>query len=252
MTVDLQNMTVPEDGMAELGAKIAQHPTLSHHSSPAVLSRMLLARHLHVDDAYVLWEGWAAWREDEKPELIDEASVAPQLAVQTVSVTGMDKSGRTCVILRTRNHVPGQFPFEDMLRLTIWVLETSTSRSVKTSGTGYITAIWDCKGQGFRNLDTALATHKPGIIHIMKVGGPRMGTERLHVPCAYASPEMSVAHIPTSCCLCPSLIPDPRRSTLNSWAGVLSRVLADPPHRQQQLGLPGVLDGHLPLHRRAD
>ncbi|EWM30222.1 cral trio domain containing protein [Nannochloropsis gaditana] len=168
MTVDLQNMTVPEDVMAELGAKIAQHPTLSHHSSPAVLSRMLLARHLHVDDAYVLWEGWAAWREDEKPELIDEASVAPQLAVQTVSVTGMDKSGRTCVILRTRNHVPGQFPFEDMLRLTIWVLETSTSRSVKTSGTGYITAIWDCKGQGFRNLDTALATHKPGIIHIMK------------------------------------------------------------------------------------
>jgi len=56
-----------------------------------------------------------------------------------------------------------------MLRLTIYVLETSTTRSVKTSGTGYITAVWDCQGQGYRNLDAALATAKPGIISIMKV-----------------------------------------------------------------------------------
>lgn len=167
--VDLQNMTVPEDIIKELGDKIAEHPTLSHHSSPAVLSRMLLARHLNVQDAYVLWEAWAAWREKHQPQLIEEAHVAPQLAVQTVSIAGQDKNGRTCVLLRTRNHVPGQFPFEEMLRLTIYVLETSTTRSVKTSGTGYITAVWDCNGQGYRNLDAALATAKPGIISIMKV-----------------------------------------------------------------------------------
>jgi hypothetical protein len=167
--VDLKNMTVPEDVVKELGDKISEHPTLSHQSSPAVLSRMLLARHLNVEDAYVLWEAWAAWREEHQPHLIEEAHVAPQLAVQTVSIAGQDKSGRTCVLLRTRNHVPGQFPFEEMLRLTIYVLETSTTRSAKTSGTGYITAVWDCNGQGYRNLDAALATAKPGIISIMKV-----------------------------------------------------------------------------------
>ncbi|GAB5030265.1 cral trio domain containing protein [Nannochloropsis oceanica] len=166
--VDLKNMTVPEDVIKELGDKIAEHPTLSHHSSPAVLSRMLLARHLSVQDAYVLWEAWAAWREEQQPHLIEEAHVAPQLAVQTVSIAGQDKNGRACVLLRTRNHIPGQFPLEEMLRLTIYVLETSTTRSVKTSGTGYITAVWDCQGQGYRNLDAALATAKPGIISIMK------------------------------------------------------------------------------------
>lgn len=65
--------------------------------------------------------------------------------------------------------IPGQFPIEDMLKLTVYVLETATTRSLKTSNTHYFTAIWDCAGQGFRNLDTALVTHKPGIIHIMKV-----------------------------------------------------------------------------------
>ncbi len=91
--VDLQNMTVPEKVIKELGDKIAEHPTLSHHSSPAVLSRMLLARHLNVQDAYVLWEAWAAWREEHQPHLIEEAHVAPQLAVQTVSIAGQDKNG---------------------------------------------------------------------------------------------------------------------------------------------------------------
>ena len=69
-------------------------------------------------------QSWAAWREDQKPHLIAENHVAPQLSVRTVAIEGVDKEGRTCVLLKTRNHTPGQFPFEDMLKFMIYVHET--------------------------------------------------------------------------------------------------------------------------------
>lgn len=165
MEADLANMVVPLAVEEELRARIATHPKYAAESSPAVLRRMLLARHLNVDDAYVLWEAWAVWRDEHKPHLIEEVHVQPQLDVSVVSLTGRDKNGHSCVVLKSRNHVPGHFPLEDMLKLTMWVMETSTTRSAKD---GYVTLLWDCSGTGMRNVDAALATGKPGIISILR------------------------------------------------------------------------------------
>lgn len=61
----------------------------------------------------------------------------------------------------------------------MWCLETVTSAS-KSAG-GYMTAIWDCNGQGFRNLDPSLVTADDGIIATMKV--------RASVPCLGRGPR---------------------------------------------------------------
>jgi hypothetical protein len=82
-------------------------------------------------------------------------------------IEGRDKRGHSCLVLRPRFHVPGQFPFEDMMRYTVWVLETVTSAS--KSADGYISAIWDCQGQGYKNMDPSLVTAQDGIITTMKV-----------------------------------------------------------------------------------
>lgn len=41
-----------------------------------------------------------------------------------------------------------QYSFEEMTRFTYWVLETVTAAS--SHANGYITAIWDCQGQGYK------------------------------------------------------------------------------------------------------
>lgn len=52
------------------------------------------------------------------------------------------------------------------MKYTYWVLETVTAAS--SNANGYITAIWDCQGQAYANMDPNLVTHPKGIIKTMR------------------------------------------------------------------------------------
>lgn len=105
-----------------------------------------------------------------------ESFPPPLLASHLPQLAGRDKLGRPCIVVRPAHHIPNPQSVEDVINLTVYMLETSTALS-RQHGDGYLCVIWEHTGTGYKNLDTGALLGNQGFITVRR-GRRRRGRNR--------------------------------------------------------------------------
>jgi hypothetical protein len=104
--------------------------------------RVLRARDLKVQPAFEMWQRWYEWRKDYLADCITEEEMMPHIITGKAFFYGEDKSGRPCLIIRTRYHWPDQFSIENTMRFVIYCVEQAVQIADK-NGVGQICVLYD-------------------------------------------------------------------------------------------------------------
>lgn len=66
-----------------------------------------------------------------------------------------DKQKNPCIVIKAKNHFPGQSDENTLIRFFIYMLDEGIKKADE-AGTGRITVIWDRQGTSRKNFDTAM------------------------------------------------------------------------------------------------
>lgn len=164
---------------AEIQAKIvelAPEDYVSPYNEEDMLNRVLVARNLHVVEAFRMWQNIVAWRKQYQPDVLSEEEAAPYLKQGVISTCGPDVNGRPCIYALNRNHNIDAEHHDRNLRTIVNLLEKTTAESSKIAD-GFIAVIIDQEGVGRKNMDTNLFIGKPGLVQVLQEYYPeRLGS----------------------------------------------------------------------------
>lgn len=164
---------------AEMQAKIvelAPEDNVSPYNEEDMLNRVLVARNLHVAEAFRMWQNIVAWRKQYQPEVLSEEDAATYLKHGVISTCGPDVNGRPCIYALNRNHLIDAENHDMNLRTIVNLLEKTTVESSKIAD-GFIAVIIDQEGVGRKNMDTNLFIGKPGLVQVLQEYYPeRLGS----------------------------------------------------------------------------
>ena len=131
-----------EEALEEMKRRVYSSASESAYRSQDTLIRMLRAREFNVDTAFEMWTKWVDWRRTYRAEEITEYEMMPHIRTGKAFFHGKDKCGRPCLIVKVRNHWPQDFPPEETLRYSIYLVECAV-KLADEEGVGQLCVIYD-------------------------------------------------------------------------------------------------------------
>ena len=125
------------------------------YNEPDQLIRLLRARNFKVRDSFEMWKKWHEWRVTYRADSISKAEMRLQIETGKAFYFLTDKLNRPCLVIRARNHWPGQFSAEDTMRYAIYLVEKGVKKADK-NGSKQICVIYDRGDMTSANRDTNL------------------------------------------------------------------------------------------------
>ena len=111
------------------------------YASPRTLLRFLIARDFTIAKSVEMLQNSIVrleflislkkWRLETRPENIDVESIRKILESNRVALHGYDKKGQAIIVFTVRNHTPGEYPMEDMIKFALVVVQGAVRKSEK-------------------------------------------------------------------------------------------------------------------------
>jgi hypothetical protein len=144
--------TAPEDEGKSIGLD-----RIMLQASPRTLMRFLVARNFDISKASEMMQKAIKWHLEVRPADIDLSKMSHIIETQRFYIPGFDKKGQACLVIKVKNHIPKQFPLEDMTTYSVAIIHKIIRKS-EQNGQMRFSVIMDRQGASRSNQDIAFSS----------------------------------------------------------------------------------------------